>query len=198
MKFIKLESRGGNYLVVAENVAWLRTAENGQTNVGIVGGQPLLVVGSIEDVAAKILASVNGQDAEEVPVAVPAPEQAAPSFVAEEREPEPEPEPEKGAESPEPEPVSEPAAETPAREHEPAPIAPQPSLSAEPATPVDSSDAGSDLEASPSHLQPKTPAPARPRPSVAATTSLWERAVAPAPKGFKIKAGSQRMMGMLE
>lgn len=56
MKFIKLESRGGNYLVVASNIAWLRTAENGQTNVGMVGGQPLLVVGSIEEVAAKILA----------------------------------------------------------------------------------------------------------------------------------------------
>ena len=47
MKFVKLHSRGGNYLVVASNVAWLRTAENGQTNVGMVGGQPLLVVGSI-------------------------------------------------------------------------------------------------------------------------------------------------------
>ena len=58
MKFIKLESRGGNYLVVAQNVAWLRTAENGQTNVGIIGGQPLLVVGSIEEVAEKILAGM--------------------------------------------------------------------------------------------------------------------------------------------
>ena len=35
MKFVSLKSRGGNYLVVASNVAWLRTAENGQTNVGI-------------------------------------------------------------------------------------------------------------------------------------------------------------------
>ena len=56
MKFVKLESRGGNYLVVASNVAWLRTGENGQTNVGIVGGQPLLVTGTIEEVAEKILA----------------------------------------------------------------------------------------------------------------------------------------------
>lgn len=56
MKFINLESRGGNYLVVASNIAWLRTAENGQTNVGMVGGQPLLVVGSIEEVAAMVLA----------------------------------------------------------------------------------------------------------------------------------------------
>lgn len=62
MKFILLESRGGNYLVVAENVAWLRTAENGQTNVGIVGGQPLLVVGSIEEVAAKIVAASGAED----------------------------------------------------------------------------------------------------------------------------------------
>ena len=56
MKFVPLSSRGGNYLVVAANVAWLRSAENGQTNVGIVGGQPLLVVGTIEEVAEKILA----------------------------------------------------------------------------------------------------------------------------------------------
>ena len=56
MKFVALKSRGGNYLVVAENVAWLRTGENGQTQVGIVGGSPLLVSGSIEEVAAVILA----------------------------------------------------------------------------------------------------------------------------------------------
>ena len=59
MKFINLHSRGGNYMVVAENVAWLRTAENGQTQVGIVGGQPLLVAGSMEETAATILAGVN-------------------------------------------------------------------------------------------------------------------------------------------
>ncbi|QYJ07698.1 hypothetical protein [Qipengyuania flava] len=55
MKFVALDSRGGNYLVVASNVAWLRTAENGQTTVGIVGGQPLLVTGTVEQVAQKIL-----------------------------------------------------------------------------------------------------------------------------------------------
>jgi hypothetical protein len=59
MKFVTLTSRGGNYLVVASNVAWLRTAENGQTQVGIVGGQPLTVAGTIEETAATILASVN-------------------------------------------------------------------------------------------------------------------------------------------
>lgn len=56
MKFVSLQSRGGNYLVVAENVAWLRTHENGQTQVGIVGGAPLLVAGTIEETAATILA----------------------------------------------------------------------------------------------------------------------------------------------
>ena len=55
MKFIPLQSRGGNYLVVASNVAWLLTAENGQTTVGIVGGSPLLVTGSIEEVAEILL-----------------------------------------------------------------------------------------------------------------------------------------------
>jgi protein TonB len=57
MKFVSLKSRGGNYLVVASNIAWLRSGENGQTNVGIVGSTPLLVVGSVEEVAATILAA---------------------------------------------------------------------------------------------------------------------------------------------
>ncbi|WP_165938378.1 hypothetical protein [Parafrankia sp. BMG5.11] len=55
MKFVMLNSRGGDYLVVAQNIAWLRTDENGQTKVGIVGGQPLLVTGSIDEVAATVL-----------------------------------------------------------------------------------------------------------------------------------------------
>ena len=57
MKFIELQSRGGNYLVVASNIAWLRAAENGQTAIGIVGSTPLLVSGTIEQVAASILAA---------------------------------------------------------------------------------------------------------------------------------------------
>ena len=56
MKFILLRSRGGDYMVVAENVAWLRSHENGQTKVGVVGGDSLLVAGSIEETAATILA----------------------------------------------------------------------------------------------------------------------------------------------
>ena len=56
MKFVSLHSRGGNYLVVASNIAWLRAGENGQTNVGIVDSSPLLVTGSVDEVAAAILA----------------------------------------------------------------------------------------------------------------------------------------------
>ena len=56
MKFVLLPSRGGNYLVVVANVAWLRTAENGQTNVGMTGGDALLVAGSIDETAARIMA----------------------------------------------------------------------------------------------------------------------------------------------
>jgi hypothetical protein len=56
MKFVSLKSRGGDYLVVTDNVAWLRSHENGQTQVGIVGGVPILVAGTIEEVAATILA----------------------------------------------------------------------------------------------------------------------------------------------
>ncbi len=56
MKFVELKSRGGDYRVVAANVAYLRTDENGQTKVGLVGGDSLLVVGSIEEVASRIQA----------------------------------------------------------------------------------------------------------------------------------------------
>jgi hypothetical protein len=56
MKFILLKSRGGDYLVVAENVAWLRAHENGQTQVGVIGGAPILVAGGIDETAAAILA----------------------------------------------------------------------------------------------------------------------------------------------
>ena len=56
MKFVLLKSRGGDYLVVAENIAWLRTHENGQTKVGVVGGDSLLVAGTIEETATTILA----------------------------------------------------------------------------------------------------------------------------------------------
>jgi len=56
MKFVLLKSRGGDYLVVAENIAWLRSHENGQTQVGVVGGAPILVAGTIEETAATILA----------------------------------------------------------------------------------------------------------------------------------------------
>lgn len=56
MKFVLLKSRGGNYMVVAANVAYLRTSENEQTKVGLVGGDSILVVGSMEEVAASIMA----------------------------------------------------------------------------------------------------------------------------------------------
>lgn len=56
MKFIMLKSRGGDYMVVAENVAYLRAHENGQTKVGLVGGDSILVAGNIEETAATILA----------------------------------------------------------------------------------------------------------------------------------------------
>jgi hypothetical protein len=117
MKFIKLDSRGGNYLVVASNVAWLRTAENGQTNVGIVGGQPLLVVGTVEEVAAKILAGLAGGDADAAPAPAPAQAVAAPAPAP---APAPEPERETVALAPEPEPV---AAARPAPAAPPAPPA---------------------------------------------------------------------------
>jgi hypothetical protein len=56
MKFILLKSHGGDYLVAAENIAYLRTHENGQTKVGMVGGDSLLVAGTIEETVAKLQA----------------------------------------------------------------------------------------------------------------------------------------------
>jgi hypothetical protein len=51
MKFVFLKSRGGDYMVVAQNVAWLRSHENDQTKVGIIGSEAILVAGSIEETA---------------------------------------------------------------------------------------------------------------------------------------------------
>jgi hypothetical protein len=56
MKFVPLKSRGGDYLVVAQNIAYLRAHENGQTKVGLVGGDYLLVTGTVEENAAVIRA----------------------------------------------------------------------------------------------------------------------------------------------
>jgi len=56
MKFVRLKSWGGDYLVVVANIAYLRADENNQTKVGMVGGDSLLVAGSLEEVAATILA----------------------------------------------------------------------------------------------------------------------------------------------
>jgi hypothetical protein len=56
MKFVELKSRGGDYFVVAENIAYLRADENGQTKIGLIGGDSLLVVGSMKEVATKVLA----------------------------------------------------------------------------------------------------------------------------------------------
>jgi outer membrane biosynthesis protein TonB len=170
MKFIKLESRGGNYLVVASNVAWLRTAENGQTSVGIVGGQPLLVVGSVEEVAEKILVGLAGGGAQAAPVPAPAPppvpvaQPVVEAPVSAMPEPEPEPEP-----APEPDPAPEPE--------------PQPEAEAQP---------------EPAPLTQRPTAPTRPRAVSARSASMWERPAAAPPKSLKVKAGSQRMMGQLE
>ena len=56
MKFVKLKSRGGDYMVIAQNVAYLRAHENGQTKIGMIGSDAILVAGSVEEVAAVIIA----------------------------------------------------------------------------------------------------------------------------------------------
>ena len=56
MKFVELKSRGGDYFVVAANIAYLRTDENGQTKVGLIGGDSLLVVGGMAEIVAQVMA----------------------------------------------------------------------------------------------------------------------------------------------
>ena len=56
MKFVLLKSWGGDYMVVVANIAYLRSDENNQTKIGLVGGDSLLVAGTIDEVAATILA----------------------------------------------------------------------------------------------------------------------------------------------
>ena len=55
MKFVSMKSRGGDCLLVVEQVASLRAHENGQTK-GIIGSEAILVAGTIDEVAATILA----------------------------------------------------------------------------------------------------------------------------------------------
>lgn len=57
MKFTLLHSRGGDYMVALQNIVYLRNDENGQTKIGLIGGDSLLVVGSMDDVVAKIMVS---------------------------------------------------------------------------------------------------------------------------------------------
>lgn len=56
MKFVLFASRGGDYMVAVANIAYLRNDENGQTKIGMIGGDQLLVVGKMEEIAAKIAA----------------------------------------------------------------------------------------------------------------------------------------------
>ena len=54
MKLVPIHSRGGDYMVALANIAYLRNDENGQTKIGMVGGDSLLVVGEMKDIAAMI------------------------------------------------------------------------------------------------------------------------------------------------
>jgi outer membrane biosynthesis protein TonB len=195
MKFIKLDSRGGNYLVVAQNVAWLRTAENGQTNVGIIGGQPLLVVGSVEEVAEKILAGM-AEAAAEAAAAAPAPAPAPVAAPVAAHVPAPAP-----AHTAEPEPAPAPPVQVAPPEPEPAPPPPEPEPEPEPEPIVaEAPEPEPEPEPEPAPApQPKgapaaKPGTARPRVVSARSAAMWERPAAPP----KVKVTSQRMMGRFE
>lgn len=197
MKFIKLESRGGNYLVVAENIAWLRTAENGQTSVGMMGGQPLLVVGSIEEVAEKILNATRNDEQSAAPLAAetgpaasasaePRPQMsanAAPSSPTANDEPQSHP---ATGEEAAPDQRGEQEAGAPVAEgFEPTP---NPDLT-EPAPQIVADGVGAAPSPAIVRLTKRNPVP------------LWERA-APRPVAStatpRVKAGSQRFMGKLD
>lgn len=197
MKFIKLESRGGNYLVVAENIAWLRTAENGQTSVGMMGGQPLLVVGSIEEVAEKILNATRHDEQPAAPVSAETgpvasgPKETAPqvSAVSAPSSPpandEPETHPAK-SEDAAPEQRAEPEAGAPVtQDFEPTP---NPALT-EPEPQNGADSAGAATSPAIVRLAKRNPVP------------LWERAAprtAASSAAPRVKAGSQRFMGKLD
>jgi hypothetical protein len=57
MQFVSLKSHGGDYLVVVANVAYLRADENGQTKIGLVGGDSILVAGTVAETASAITAN---------------------------------------------------------------------------------------------------------------------------------------------
>ena len=59
MKLVPIHSRGGDYMVALHNVAYLRNDENGQTKIGMVGGDSLLVVGEMKEIAAIIAANAD-------------------------------------------------------------------------------------------------------------------------------------------
>jgi uncharacterized protein YlzI (FlbEa/FlbD family) len=199
MKFIKLESRGGNYLVVAENIAWLRTAENGQTSVGMMGGQPLLVVGSIEEVAEKILSATREEERPEADVpAKPVPAPTASSQPAEDT-------PVVVAPASVPtdtQPDTHLAIEQDAAED---PAAPYPEPQQERAVPI-SEDIPSEPDPAQSEPAPQAAAdnaPSGPPAAIARIPSrnavpLWERSVpraAASSTSLRVKAGRQRFMG---
>ena len=54
MQLVPIHSRGGDYMVSLHNIAYLRNDENGQTKIGMVGGDSLLVVGDMKEIAAII------------------------------------------------------------------------------------------------------------------------------------------------
>lgn len=197
MKFIKLESRGGNYLVVAENIAWLRTAENGQTSVGMMGGQPLLVVGSIEEVAEKILNATRNDEQPAAPLTAETGPAASASA---------EPTPQMSANvAPSSPPANDEPQSHPARGEQ---AAPDQSAEQEVGAPV-----AEDFEPTP-NPDLSEPAPqnvadgagAAPSPAIVRLTKrnpvpLWERAAPRTAAGSaapRVKAGSQRFMGKLD
>jgi hypothetical protein len=54
MQLVLLKSRGGDLMLNVQNVAYLRVSEDGQTKIGLVGGDSLLVNGSIDEIAARL------------------------------------------------------------------------------------------------------------------------------------------------
>ena len=55
MKFVSFAARAGKVMIVASNVTFVRFHENNQVKVGLVGGDSILVDGTVEEISQKFM-----------------------------------------------------------------------------------------------------------------------------------------------
>ena len=57
MKFVPFAARAGKVMIVANNVTFIRFHENNQVKIGLIGGDFILVDGTVEEIAEKFMAA---------------------------------------------------------------------------------------------------------------------------------------------